>query len=29
MMMFITTVYIGERLKLQGEPENMGVCAKE
>ena len=26
MMMFIT---IGERLKLKGETENMGVCTKE
>ena len=30
MMMFITNnYYIGERLKLEGGTENMGVCAKE
>ena len=29
-MMFITNnYYIGERLKLEGGTENMGVCAKE
>ena len=29
MMMFITVYYIGERLKLEGETENMGVCTRE
>ena len=30
MMMFITiSCHIGERLKLEGETENMGVCTEE
>ena len=29
MMTFTTVYHIGERLQLEGETENMGVCTKE